>query len=115
MQGSAGLDAVFCKELNCPIARITPPPHVEEVTGSHIADVRDQFIALIPACEKASGKKFDIDRFREVLKLSKEATELWKKVLWKATASPSPISFFDATIHMGPIVVLRGTQIAKDY
>jgi len=27
----------------------------------------------------------------------------------------APISFFDGTIHMGPIVVLRGTQVAKDY
>ena len=27
----------------------------------------------------------------------------------------APLSFFDGTIHMGPIVVLRGTQAAKDY
>jgi len=27
----------------------------------------------------------------------------------------APLSFFDGTIHMGPIVVLRGTQTAKDY
>ena len=27
----------------------------------------------------------------------------------------APLSFFDGTIHMGPIVVLRGTQLAKDY
>jgi len=40
---------------------------------------------------------------------------LWKEVLWTARITPAPISFFDATIHMGPIVVLRGTQIAKDY
>ena len=105
----------FAKEMNCPIAGITHPRYMDEVTDAHIADVSAQFKAMIPACEKASGKKFDIDRFRETLKLSKEATDLWKKVLWTATNSPSPISFFDATIHMGPIVVLRGTQIAKDY
>jgi len=105
----------YAKELNCPIVGITPPRHVNEVTEAHINDVSEQFKAMIPACEKASGKKFDIDQFRETLKLSKEATELWKKVLLTAKASPSPLSFFDATIHMGPIVVLRGTQIAKDY
>jgi benzoyl-CoA reductase/2-hydroxyglutaryl-CoA dehydratase subunit BcrC/BadD/HgdB len=27
----------------------------------------------------------------------------------------APFSFFDGAIHMGPIVVLRGTQTAKDY
>src|SRR3990172_10040664 len=105
----------FAKEMNCPIAGITPPRHMDEVTDAHINDVSAQFKAMIPALEKASGKKFDIDRFRETLKLSKEATYLWEKVLWTASASPSPISFFDATIHMGPIVVLRGTQLAKDY
>ena len=88
---------------------------MDEVTDAHINDVSAQFQAMIPACEKASGQKFDIDRFRETLRLSKEATDLWKKVLWTATSSPSPISFFDATIHMGPIVVLRGTQTAKKY
>jgi len=105
----------YSKELNCPIAGITPPRHVNEVTDAHIKDVSDQFKAMIPVCEKVSGKKFDIDKFRETLKLSKEATDLWKKVLATAKSSPSPLSFFDATIHMGPIVVLRGTQIAKDY
>jgi len=28
---------------------------------------------------------------------------------------PSPINFFDAAIHMGPIVVMRGTKFAIDY
>ncbi|MDP1725268.1 MAG: 2-hydroxyacyl-CoA dehydratase family protein [Bacteroidota bacterium] len=105
----------FARELNCPVFGINPPRHVTEVTKEEIEDVSAQFKALIPLCEKVSGLKFDIDRFREVLKLSKEATDLWKQVLWTATKSPAPISFFDATIHMGPIVVLRGTQIAKDY
>lgn len=105
----------FGKELGVPTFGINPPRHVDEVTKEEIEDVAAQFKALIPVCEKVSGLKFDIDRFRETLKLSKEATDLWKKVLWTARATPSPISFFDATIHMGPIVVLRGTQIAKDY
>lgn len=105
----------FSRELKCPVFGINPPRHVTEVTKEEIEDVAAQFKALIPLCEKVSGLKFDIDRFREVLKLSKEATDLWKEVLWTATKSPAPLSFFDATIHMGPIVVLRGTQIAKDY
>jgi benzoyl-CoA reductase/2-hydroxyglutaryl-CoA dehydratase subunit BcrC/BadD/HgdB len=105
----------FGKELNIPVFGINPPRHMDEVSPEEIEDVAAQFKAMIPLCEKVSGVKFDIDRFRETLRLSKEATDLWKKVLWTATATPAPISFFDATIHMGPIVVLRGTQIAKDY
>lgn len=105
----------FAGELNVPAVGIEPPRHLDEVTREVIDDVAGQYKNMIPACEKASGQKFDIDKFRETLRLSKEATDLWKKVLWTATANPSPISFFDATIHMGPIVVLRGTEIAKNY
>jgi benzoyl-CoA reductase/2-hydroxyglutaryl-CoA dehydratase subunit BcrC/BadD/HgdB len=40
---------------------------------------------------------------------------MWKKVLQANTAIPAPISFFDATIHMGPAVVLRGTEAPIEY
>lgn len=105
----------FAKEFNCPIAGIHPPRYLNEVTKADIELVVSQHKAIIPLCEQASGQKFDIDSFRHTLKLSKEATLLWQKVLRTAKASPSPISFFDGIIHMGPIVVLRGTEIAKEY
>ncbi|NQU87472.1 MAG: 2-hydroxyacyl-CoA dehydratase [Mariniphaga sp.] len=105
----------FAREFNCPVVGITPPRYINEITKDEIDDVATQFKAMIPICEQTSGNKFEIDNFREVIRLSKEATDLWKEVLWTASSTPSPISFFDATIHMGPIVVLRGTQIAKDY
>jgi benzoyl-CoA reductase/2-hydroxyglutaryl-CoA dehydratase subunit BcrC/BadD/HgdB len=47
--------------------------------------------------------------------LSRECSELWKKVLETAANTPAPITFFDGTIHMGPAVVLRGNQAAVDY
>lgn len=105
----------FGKEFNCPVIGIHPPRHLDEVSADEIRDVSSQFKAIVPVCEKTSGVKFDIDRFRETLRKSKEATELWKKVLATAKHTPSPLSFFDGTIHMGPIVVLRGTQVAIDY
>ena len=105
----------YAREFNCPIAGIHPPRHLHEVTKDEIDLVVRQFKAIIPICEKASGVKFDNDRFREVLRLSSEATLLWQKVLKTAKNSPPPLSFFDGVIHMGPIVVLRGTQMAKDY
>lgn len=105
----------FAKEFNVPAIGIEPPRYLDEVTKEIIDDVAQQYKNMLPLCEKISGKKFDIDQFRETLKLSKDATSLWKTVLETAKNSPAPISFFDGTIHMGPIVVLRGTQIAKDY
>ncbi len=105
----------FGDHFRCPVVGIFPPRHIDNVTDEIVVDVAAQFQAMIPVCEKISGVKFDIDRFREVLKLSKEATCLWKEVLNTSKHSPAPLSFFDATIHMGPIVVLRGTSVAKEY
>lgn len=99
----------------CPIAGIHPPRHIYEVTKDEIDLVVKQFKSIIPLCEEASGNKFNPDKFKEVIKLSKEATLLWQKVLKTAKASPAPIGFFNGIIQMGPIVVLRGTQEAKDY
>lgn len=105
----------FANEFNCPIVGIMPPRHVDEVTQEEVDLVVKQFKNMIPICEKVSGQKFDLDKFKETVRLSKEATLLWQKVLKTSTAPNAPLSFFDGTIHMGPIVVLRGTQIAKDY
>lgn len=105
----------FADEFKCPIVGIMPPRHVDEVTQDEVDLVVKQFKNMIPVCEKVSGQPFDENKFKETVRLSKEATLLWQKVLKTSTAMNAPISFFDGTIHMGPIVVLRGTQVAKDY
>lgn len=105
----------YADEFKCPIVGIQPPRHLDEVSQDEVDLVVKQFKKMIPVCEEVSGQKFDIDRFKEVVKLSKEATLLWQQVLKTSTAMNAPLSFFDGTIHMGPIVVLRGTQTAKDY
>ena len=105
----------YADYFNCPIAGIQPPRYLNDVTKAEVDLVVEQFKRMIPICEEVSGQKFDIDRFKEVVRLSKEATLLWQKVLKTSKATPAPLSFFDGTIHMGPIVVLRGTQQAKDY
>ena len=105
----------FGKEFNCPVVGIQPSRYLDEVTKSDVEDVSTQFKAMIPVCEETSNSKFDIEKFGESVKLSKEASVLWRKVLETAKNSPAPLSFFDGAIHMGPIVVLRGTQQAIDY
>ena len=105
----------FAQEFNCPIVGIQPPRHIDEVTQEEVELVVKQFKRMIPVCEQVSGQKFDEDLFKDTVRLSKEATLLWQQVLKTSTADIAPISFFDGTIHMGPIVVLRGTQTAKDY
>jgi len=105
----------YADYFKCPIVGIQPPRYLDEVTKDEVDLVVKQMKKIIPVCEKVSGSKFDIDKFRETIKLSKEATSLWQEVLKTGTNQPSPINFFDGTIHMGPIVVLRGLQSAIDY
>ncbi len=88
---------------------------VGEVTDVHVAGIAGQLEALVPTLEKVSGQKFDIDRLRETVRLSRQCSDLWKAVLETATNRPAPLTFFDSTIHMAPAVVLRGTQLAIDY
>lgn len=105
----------YSRELNVPSIGISTYRNIGEITDSHLQSIVRQIKDLIPPLEKISGNKFDIDKFREVLSLSKDCTLMWKKVLKANTAIPAPITFFDATIHMGPAVVLRGSPIAVEY
>ncbi|MBF8259338.1 MAG: (R)-2-hydroxyacyl-CoA dehydratase [Actinobacteria bacterium] len=107
--------AWYSRRLNVPSIGVSSPKNVKDVTDAHIDDVALQIEALVPALEKISGARLDIDRLRETVSLSRECTELWKKVLETAASVPAPLTFFDGTIHMGPAVVLRGTQTAIDY
>jgi benzoyl-CoA reductase/2-hydroxyglutaryl-CoA dehydratase subunit BcrC/BadD/HgdB len=88
---------------------------VGEVTDVHTAGIAGQIEGLIEPLEEISGEKFDMDRLREAVRLSRECSDLWKEVLETAAVKPSPLTFFDSTIHMAPAVVMRGTQTAIDY
>jgi len=105
----------YSRELNVPALGISTYRNIGEITKEHLDSIVHQMKALIPRLEEISGNKFDIDRFREVVTVSKECTVLWKKVLETNTATPAPMSFFDGTIHMGPAVVLRGSSQAVEY
>lgn len=105
----------FAREFDCPIQGVHPPRHLDEISDSDIHLVVGQLRNLISVCETVTGTSFDQDRFVEVVRLSLEATRLWRKVLDTAKSHPSPMTFFDGTIQMGPIVVMRGTKACVDY
>ncbi|UCG69715.1 MAG: 2-hydroxyacyl-CoA dehydratase, partial [Thermoplasmata archaeon] len=105
----------YSREFNVPIMGVNAPKAVDILEDNHIRDVEGQLKEMVEPLEKISGKKFDPDALSEAVRLSQEATELWKGVLNTAANLPSPLTFFDGTIHMGPIVVMRGLQKAVDY
>ncbi len=105
----------FGNEFDAPVFGIHPPTHIPEVKENHVADVVAQFEDLISVLEEMQGATLRQEDLKRTCALSKEATDLWAQVLETAMARPSPLSFFDGTIYMGPIVVLRGTEVARDY
>ena len=88
---------------------------VGDVADVHVAGIAGQIEALVVPLEEIAGAKLDLDRLREAVRLSRVCSDLWKEVLDTAATRPSPLTFFDSTIHMAPAVVMRGTQTAIDY
>jgi benzoyl-CoA reductase/2-hydroxyglutaryl-CoA dehydratase subunit BcrC/BadD/HgdB len=107
--------AFYQREFQVPMLGIRTPRSVGEVTDEIIDGLIEQEKALLPTLEEVSGRRFDIDRLREVTASSYRCTQLWGKILRLAENRPAPMTFFDGTIHMGPAVVLRGDQRAEHY
>jgi bcr-type benzoyl-CoA reductase subunit B len=77
--------------------------------------IKGQLMELVDVLEGISGKTLDPERLKETIRLSREASDLWTKVLLSATHKPSPITVFDEFIAMAPIVAQRGTKVAVDF
>ena len=105
----------YARQWNVPCLGVHTPRSISDVDTPLVEYVAGQIEALIEPLERIAGTKFDIDRLRTVVASSKACTQGWKRVLEAAANVPSPITFFDGTIQMGPAVVLRGEQAAVDY
>jgi benzoyl-CoA reductase subunit B len=72
---------------------------------------------VIPALERVSGVKFDIDRLREYLRKSARAEDDLVWVLQSAKHVRSPIdAYFGGVYYLGPIfTAFRGTDDAIEY
>jgi benzoyl-CoA reductase subunit B len=73
--------------------------------------------ALIPALEKATGRRYDEDRLRLSLARSRGAEDDLVRVLESAKQRPSPIdAYFGAVYYVGPIFsAFRGTEEGAAY
>lgn len=72
---------------------------------------------VIPKLEAVSGKKFDQERLRSMLRLSSQAEDDLVWVLESAKNRPSPIdAYFGGVYYIGPIFsAFRGTAGAVEY
>ena len=101
-------------KFDAPVLGVYTHRNVGKVSNALVGSIAKQMEELAGSLEKISGKSLDFDNLKRVVALSRECSELWKKVLQTAAGQPSPLTFFDATTLMGPAVVGRGTQKAVD-
>ena len=104
---------------NAPIFNLDIPT-VRDTTGSNrLEDLRyvsGQLEELIAIAEMISGKRFDEEYLRRILRLSRETGELWSDIKAMTRHAPSPFdAFFDAVTLMGPLYCLRGTEECLDF
>ena len=105
----------YGKEFNAPVLGINTPRTLNESREDVVKSVTSELQQMVPELEKVAGRQFDIDEFRQVLAISRECSDLWEAVLNTALTRPSPLTFFDECIHMGPVVVMRGRKEANEY
>ena len=77
--------------------------------------VRAQLEELVGIIQGITGKSLDRERLNEAIRLSREASGLWTRILETGTSRPSPMTVFDQFISMAPIVSQRGTPEAVTF
>ncbi|MHC4967247.1 MAG: 2-hydroxyacyl-CoA dehydratase subunit D [Planctomycetota bacterium] len=105
----------YGRHFEAPVIGVHSYAGIGAVGDVHVRSIAGQIEGLVPHLERICGRKFDIDRLREIVGLSRRCSDLWKQVLDTASARPAPLTFFDGTILMGPAVVLRGDKRANDF
>ena len=86
-----------------------------EVEPSTINYVVTQMKEMIPFLEEQTGKKFDEEKFFNVLQEAERASMYWRELLDQCASRPAPMSSFDSFFLMGPIVTLRGTTECAEF
>lgn len=102
-------------QYGVPYFLLDSPYIVGERSANSKEYFEEQLREMIAFLENMTGRPMDYGRLREVLELSNEACRLWNAVLDTAALTPAPFGFFDACVHMFPIVTWRGTPEAVTY
>jgi len=96
--------------LDVPFLRTDAP------SAADLRYVVAQLEELIALCESVTGRRFDIDELREILRLAARAEEGYARSKDLCKHRPAPFdAYFDSINMMGPINVLRGTAEAADF
>lgn len=106
---------VLARHFQVPLILIDTPFVYSKLTEHSLQYVVKQLENSIPVAEQVADRRLDYHRLKEIIKLSKDATELWQEIINRGRQRPAPISVFDQFIHMAPIVEMRGKQATVDF
>lgn len=105
----------YGRRLGVPVVGIHSPGEIDVVLPEMIRDVTSQLRRLAEELGGLAPQPLASAALEETLMLSSEASTCWSQCLKTAARCPAPWTFFDHTLHMAPIVVLRGTREAVEY
>ena len=78
--------------------------------------VAAQIQELISLCERVSGRKFDIDRLRELMAQASRMSRAWRRVLELNQSRPAVFNALtDGTVYLGVSNGFRGTAEGSTY
>jgi len=98
-----------------PLLLFDTPYNFDKIKEHDISYMVRQFEEMIPLLERVSGRRFNYQKFQEIIYIAKETSNTWGEVLATMKARPAPMTIFDAFGHLAPIVSLRGLPVALDY
>ncbi len=84
--------------------------HEAHVTDSRTRYIRAQLDGMIEKLEKLTGKKFDQEKFREVMEISTQNRDLWARANELLANVPSPLNGFELFNYMSAMVCCRGKR-----
>ncbi len=109
----------LAKLYDCPVVMLHVPYRADgEASPAMVSYVADQIrTKVIPALEKVSGKPYDEERLKAMLRLSAKAEEDMVYCFESAKNRPSPIDgYFAGVYYIGPMfTAFRGTEDCVRY
>jgi len=106
---------VLAHHFRVPLILIDTPFVYSEARDHDVAYVKKQLEHGVEVAEKTAGRSLGHKELKETTLRSKDAVELWKRIIETGRHRPSPITAFDEFIHMAPIVEMRGEPFTVDY
>jgi benzoyl-CoA reductase/2-hydroxyglutaryl-CoA dehydratase subunit BcrC/BadD/HgdB len=91
-----------------------PQVAIENIRQHHIDYAVGEMNRLVDFLTEVTGRRLDLDRLKEVVRLSDKACELWDEIMSFRRFIPTPISASEIGI-MFVMVTRQGTQTAVDY